>query len=138
MAQPPIHSGSAGANQRVWNTKVASYLAALHAYQEWQSDIYKPACKAMDINLGTIASIDKRRALLEKYKIFELEKQGDQLGAEVIQMLMELVACPAPMLADLKTKLEICRSNEFVALHNAIELLDHMIADVKRLVELPS
>lgn len=128
-------SAGASATQPAWNARVASYLVALHAYQEYRIDVYEPAIKAINDLKASGNTQLERGAELIQYQFDNIETENDRRANSVLIMLRELIAYPSPKLSDLLTKMEIAKANDIASLVGAEALFEHMLDDVKRLVQ---
>lgn len=126
-------SAGASATQPAWNARVASYLVALHAYQEYRIDIYEPAIKAIkDVKASGNKPFERGADLIE-YQFDNIETEIDRRANSVLVMLRELIAYPSPKLSDLLTKMEIAKANDITSLVGAPALFEHIVEDLRRL-----
>lgn len=123
----------ASATQPGWNARVASYLVALHAYQEYRIDVYEPAIKAINDLKASGNTPLERGADLIQYQFDNIKMEIDRRANSVLLMLRELIAYPSPKLSDLLTKMEIAKANDITSLAGAPELFDHIVEDMRRL-----
>lgn len=134
MANSYVTSDGLLTNQPAWNARVASYLVALHAYQEYRTDVYGPAASVMNDVTASVEDPPKQTRLPVSHQFNELEAESVRRRNAVFDMLTELIAYPSPKLSDLLTKMEIAKASDVASLIGANAVFEHMIDDVRRLI----